>query len=162
MSENSVRALIDLPAERFEGFAARRRGFAVERFCAGRRREHTRVCAIRVQAVAGGSYEVFPVAGRAFADVRHANGFIHLGAEPAENALCQIEPGDALVIELFVIDRAGRANRGTGARVFPIRPINLGTSTRAAGNFGRRGRVARRDDASAQAFAKDVKHVTGS
>src|SRR5262245_45103618 len=107
------------------------------------------VRAVGLEVIGGGTDESIATSRGTFADVRHSDGFIRVGAQATENAFGQIELRGALAVVVFVTDRVGRTNRGGGSGIFPIWPINLRPAARTARNLRRRLRKTRSHDAGA-------------
>ena len=146
-TEHLARAFLDLRAEAVERRAGRWRKFTTMSCRERGSRDDSIVSAIGLEAVTGRVYQIAATACGALAFVRHPDGFVHIGAEAAENAFGQVELDDALAGVVFATDRAGRTNGGSRARVFPVGPINLRSPARVERKLGRRGRILRRDDA---------------
>ncbi len=87
---------------------------------------------IGLKGVIGGGDQILAQASGAFAEIGHANGFVGIGAEAAENALAKIERGNALIVFVLVTDCAGGTDGGSGARVAPSGPIDLGFAAGAS------------------------------
>ena len=83
------------------------------------------VRAVALEAVAGAGHQVVAAARGAFAKVGHADGRVRVGAEAAEDALGQVEPGDAPAVG--VLDRRWRR--------WGIRPRRAGRPSSSPSQF---------------------------
>ena len=114
--------------------------------------------AVPGKLVARDVLQLITAARTQFARGCHANRCISLGAQTAENALTQIEHGGAFAIPIFTSNGCCRANACADARILPVGPINLRLAARVAGDFYRRLRITRCDDACLQTLTKSFKH----
>jgi len=116
------------------------------------------VSTVRSETVASACDQSRAVADGAFADVRHADGFINVRTETAENALAEVQSRGALATRVFKADCGGGTNGRGRPGIFPIRLINF----RAPADAGRKLHagfgIGRGDNTGAQTFWKDVKH----
>ena len=116
------------------------------------------VGSIGFKSVSGAGHKSLAPTDGALALVGHANGWVHIGAQTAKDALGQIELSNTLAIRVLKGNRAGWANVGGRARVFPVSPIDLRPAASTRRNLGRGFRIGSGDEADVKALAKSLEH----
>src|SRR5712691_4856663 len=110
--------------------------------------------AVRIEGVGVAGNQLRASTRRTLANVRHANGRVHIGAQATENALAQIERGHALTVRIFIGNRAGGADPCARTSILPVGPIDLRFAPRSPGEFGRSLGIAGGDDAGSEALTE--------